>query len=404
MNFTLRKLGPGILFAGAAIGVSHLVQSTRAGADFGFGLIWALILINLIKFPFFQFGTRYTIATGHDLLLGFKKLGTWVLGMYFVLTFLTMFTIQTAVTIVTAGIATSLFGFGTPLLWAGAILGICFAILLIGRFRFLDRLMKIIVLILTISTFAAVVLAFKQFEGPLVLTQIIPESVAGIAFLIAFMCWMPAPLDLTVWQSIWTIEKKTTQPDIRDKEVLADFKIGYIATVIIGLGFLVLGALIMNGTQQQFASSAGGFANDLIQMYTSSLGDWSKFLIGMAALTTMFSTTLTTLDASPRVMQRAASLLFSFRVPRGYLVWLIILILGTFTIYLGFTEQMGTLIKIATIVSFLSAPFYAIVIHTLVHSDHLAKEDQPSKILSLFSLLCIFLLIGFSFWYITTLF
>ena len=100
MNFTLRKLGPGILFAGAAIGVSHLVQSTRAGADFGFGLIWALILINLIKFPFFQFGTRYTIATGHDLLLGFKKLGTWVLGMYFVLTFLTMFTIQTAVAIV----------------------------------------------------------------------------------------------------------------------------------------------------------------------------------------------------------------------------------------------------------------------------------------------------------------
>ena len=63
MNFTLRKLGPGILFAGAAIGVSHLVQSTRAGADFGFGLIWALILINLIKFPFFQFGTRYTIVT-----------------------------------------------------------------------------------------------------------------------------------------------------------------------------------------------------------------------------------------------------------------------------------------------------------------------------------------------------
>ncbi len=31
----LKKLGPGLLFAGAAIGVSHLVQSTKAGADFG---------------------------------------------------------------------------------------------------------------------------------------------------------------------------------------------------------------------------------------------------------------------------------------------------------------------------------------------------------------------------------
>lgn len=49
----LKKLGPGLLFAGAAIGVSHLVQSTRAGADFGFSLLWVLILSNIIKYPFF---------------------------------------------------------------------------------------------------------------------------------------------------------------------------------------------------------------------------------------------------------------------------------------------------------------------------------------------------------------
>ena len=71
----LKKLGPGLLFAGAAIGVSHLVQSTRAGADFEFGLIWALVLIHLVKYPFFQFGPRYATATGESLLDGYKKLG-----------------------------------------------------------------------------------------------------------------------------------------------------------------------------------------------------------------------------------------------------------------------------------------------------------------------------------------
>ena len=30
----LKKLGPGLLFAGAAIGVSHLVQSTKSAPDF----------------------------------------------------------------------------------------------------------------------------------------------------------------------------------------------------------------------------------------------------------------------------------------------------------------------------------------------------------------------------------
>jgi Mn2+/Fe2+ NRAMP family transporter len=110
MTKFLQKLGPGLLFAGAAIGVSHLVQSTKAGANFGFGLLWALLLINLIKYPFFQFGPRYAAATGESLLEGYNKLGKGVLKAYALLTIATMFTIQTAVTIVTAGIASTLFG------------------------------------------------------------------------------------------------------------------------------------------------------------------------------------------------------------------------------------------------------------------------------------------------------
>ena len=104
----IKNLGPGLLFAGAAIGVSHLVQSTRAGADFGLGLIWALLLVNLFKYPFFQFGPRYAAATGESLLDGYKKLGRGVLITYYILSFATMFTIQTAVTIVTAGLASTL--------------------------------------------------------------------------------------------------------------------------------------------------------------------------------------------------------------------------------------------------------------------------------------------------------
>ena len=105
-----KKLGPGLLFAGAAIGVSHLVQSTRAGADFGYGLIWALLFVNIVKYPFFQFGPRYAMATGESLLEGYKRLGKGVLVAYYILNLGTMFTIQAAVTAVTAGIAAKLLG------------------------------------------------------------------------------------------------------------------------------------------------------------------------------------------------------------------------------------------------------------------------------------------------------
>jgi Mn2+/Fe2+ NRAMP family transporter len=109
-QFSFKQLGPGLLFAGAAIGVSHLVQSTGAGASYGFGLLWALLLIHLIKYPFFQFGPRYAAATGKSLLDAYLKLGKGVLWFYFMLNLLSMFTIQAAVTVVTASLASYIFG------------------------------------------------------------------------------------------------------------------------------------------------------------------------------------------------------------------------------------------------------------------------------------------------------
>jgi Mn2+/Fe2+ NRAMP family transporter len=64
-----------LLFAGAAIGVSLLVQSTKAGVKFGFGFFWALLLVHIFKYTFFQFEPRYTTTTGETLLDGYNKLG-----------------------------------------------------------------------------------------------------------------------------------------------------------------------------------------------------------------------------------------------------------------------------------------------------------------------------------------
>ena len=144
----LKSLGPGLLFAGAAIGVSKLVQSNRAGADFGFGFLWALLLVKLFKYPFFQYGPRYAAATGESLIDGYKQLGTGVLLIYYLLTFATMFTIQAAVTIVTAGLAANLFGFTTDItIWSIIITIICFVTLLIGKYKLLDNLIKVIIVI-----------------------------------------------------------------------------------------------------------------------------------------------------------------------------------------------------------------------------------------------------------------
>ena len=400
----VKKLGPGILFAGAAIGVSHLVQSTRAGADFGIGLLWALLLVNLFKFPFFQYGPRYANATGESLLEGYKKLGVNILRLYILISFATMFTIQTAVTIVTAGIASSLTNNIISVeVWTIIILSLCGFLLYFGKYKMLDRMIKIVILILAICTALATLFAFNNFTYEIDYSQVLPKNNIEIVFLIAFMGWMPAPLDISVWHSLWTIEKKKSDGIQKMKTTLFDFNIGYLGTILLGISFMLLGYFVMNNNNLSFSNSASVFANQLIEMYTSSFGSWAYIIIGLATFTTMFSTTITTLDASPRSMHRATQLVFNKEFKNGYLFWLIVLIIGTVFIFFNFISEMGTLVKIATIVSFITAPFYAIINYILISSIHTPKKHRPSKIMHLISILGVIFLLGFGVWYLSIL-
>ncbi|NJM96111.1 MAG: divalent metal cation transporter [Phormidesmis sp. RL_2_1] len=71
----LAQLGPGLLMAGAAIGVSHLVQSTRAGAMYGWSALIFVLLANLMKYPFYEYGHRYAAASGQNLIQAYRQQG-----------------------------------------------------------------------------------------------------------------------------------------------------------------------------------------------------------------------------------------------------------------------------------------------------------------------------------------
>lgn len=399
----LKSLGPGLLFAGAAIGVSHLVQSTRAGADFGFGLIWALVLVHFFKYPFFQYGPRYATATGESLLDGYKKLGKGVLATYFVLNLVTMFTIQAAITIVTAGLAINLFGLTDDVVtWSILITIIGIIILLVGKYKLLDNLIKIIILTLTISTIIAVLVAIFKTQESFSFTQILPKESIEIGFLIAFLGWMPGPLDISIWHSLWAIEKRK-DTDFDTKKSILDFNIGYFGTMFLGGCFITLGALVMYGSGETFSNSAGTFAGQLINLYTNTIGDSMYIIIGVAAFTTMFSTTLTILDASPRAMTHTVKLLFNKENNKMYWFWIFLLSIGTILILKFFLSEMGTLVKIATILSFLTAPFYAIINFALISGKHTPQEWRPSLKMKILSYFGIIFLIGFSVWYLMNL-
>lgn len=404
-----RALGPGLLYAAAAIGVSHLVQSTRAGALYGIALAGFIILANVAKYPAFRFAPQYTLATGRSLLQGYRRQGRWTLAVTGALTLGTMFTVQAAVGAVTAGLFLAVTGIeGDVVVVAAGLLLAGAALLALGDYRWLDRVTKVLVALLTVATLSATVLAAARFDWANASWAIPLDGYdrAMIVFLAGLVGWMPAPIDLAVWQSLWTKEKARAQERFSMRVALLDFHIGYLGTAVLALCFMLMGAGVMFGSGAVFADSAGAFAAQVINLYGEVLGDWSRPVVGLAAFAVMFSTTLTVLDGFPRALSALWArwntdepLDRSDEDRRAYWICLALLVCGACVVLAKFLTSLKGMVQVATTLSFLTSPVLAIFNHRAMTSSDVPEEHRPSAALQLWSILGVVFLVGFALYY-----
>jgi len=390
-NF-IKTFGPGIMFAGTCIGGSHLVQSTRAGAYYGFGLLLIVLLANIFKYPFFEFASRYTNATGKSILDGYYKLNKYVLVVYGIVTFFSMFIITAAIGSFTAGLADNIFTslFGKDILstrtWAIIMFLIVLGILFKGEFKILDKLLKGIGIILVITIFTAIIsLVISEPMPKQGLTSLqILKTDNGLIFAIALMGWMPTGVDMSSWHSLWTEQKiKDTGYHPSLKETLLDFNIGYGITILLAILFLSIGAYILYEdpyyTPEKISKmGALQYANTLVNMFTKAVGYWSFFIIAIAAFATMFGTCITLIDGYSRSMERTSTLLTQKSSSKSnYLIWVVTIMIGALVIIFFFVSSLSKIIDLATITSFIIAPFAALINYLIVLSKDVSEDKKP---------------------------
>lgn len=406
-----KNLGPGLLFAGAAVGVSHLIQSTRAGASYGFELIWVIILVNAFKYPFFEIGQRYTTAMGESTIRGYDRLGRWAVWLFLILNiFLSILTLG-AVTFVGAAIFDYLYfiytGVTLSVKEATVVYMLVVALMLFwGRYKHFENFVKYLIIGLSIFTLVAFIIA--AVLGTHIQSQFVPPAVldkAGIGFLLALMGWMPAPLELSSWTSLWALENDKQSGKKKDFDnSMLDFNVGYIVCVVLAVFFLGLGAFTMYGTGEVFSNSAAQFSGQLLTLYTATIGNWSKGIIAFIMFVTLFSTVITCLDAYPRSLAEAVKTIKGIspeiRINKYYWQFLIGILISSSVIVYFFTSTLTLFVDVVTIIAFLSSPIFAYLNYKIIRLEVVPKEFKPKRWLDWLTYFGLFCFVGFALLYL----
>jgi len=365
----IKSFGPGIMMATAAVGGSHLVASTKAGAIYGWQLATVILLVNLLKYPFFRAGVQYTMGTGASLIEGYRNMGRSYLWVFTGLTVISSVVNTAALLLFSA----SLMGYFSPFelsLTANAsiISIVCLAILFAGHYKALDVISKVIMATLVVTTIIAVIIAFNHgavapanYQAPSI------WDISCVGFVVIMMGWMPAPIEISCLTSLW-LKRQREEQSVTPESALSDFNVGYIGTALLAIVFLSLGALVLHGNGQELSSSGIGFSHQLVSMYASTMGEWSRYLVALVAFFCIFGSTITVIDGYSRAVAEAQRLIESkSSLPSVYhRNWMLLITVSAMVVLLFFTAQLMTMLNFAMILAFMTTPVFALLNYRLV--------------------------------------
>jgi len=302
----MRYIGPGIIWAMSAIGQTHVVLSTYAGARFGFDLLWMVVLAHVLTYPVFEFGARYAIATGHSLnhaylgMLGVRWIAVPFLGfMVLAVPFLLVASLGS----VTASILLAAFpsvGFAT---WAGVIAVGTAALLFGGHYRWLERLNLAMASILLVGV--AIAFGLEPPEGGALTAGLLPAIPAGALVTLVAMMRLPSDAGSSILLSAWALERRDAAPEDSPAEamrgILFGLRCGYALSLGVSFVFLSLGATVLRPRGVDLEGV--DLALQLSRVFTETVGAWTFPLFILIAFVALFSGYYAAADGVPRVLE-----------------------------------------------------------------------------------------------------
>ena len=274
-------VGPGLVVAATGVGAADMVATLVAGSQYGYALLWAVVLGVILKIVLVEGAGRYTLATGKTIFEGWRTLGrwtTWYFGPYIIIWgFVYGATAMSSAAMPLAALFPSI----DLKIWS-VLMGLAgFAMVWFGKYNFFEKVTAVLVGIMFVTVVGLAVIAApnipEMFSG---LIPMIPEG--GIVYTLALAGGVGGTITLAAY-GYWLREKGWYTPKWM-RVMRIDNTMAYVVTGIFVIAMLIVGAEVLRAAGVAISGGDKGLlelADVLRERYGVVVGN--SFLVGFWA-------------------------------------------------------------------------------------------------------------------------
>lgn len=393
----LKNLGPGILVTAAFIGPGTITTCTLTGAGFGYTLLWGLVFSVVATIILQEMTARLGI-------IGQKGLGE-ALRQQFRNPFLKAMAIILVLSAILIGNAAyetgnilgaslgmieisqvsiiNIWGFELQI-WGPVIGIIAFALLIMGSYKSLERILIALVLLMSVAFISTTIIIGPKLL-PILKGMFIPSLPDGsILMLIGLIGTTVVPYNLFLHASV-------VQEKWKNKSDLSTARTDLLYSVVLGglvsMSVVITAAVAFYGTNTEIKG-----ASDLASQLKPLLGNWAGIIMSIG----LFSAGISSAITAPLAAAYATSGILGWKVDlkswRFKAVWMIILFIGIIFSATGFSPIQA--IMFAQVANGILLPVIAVYLLIIMNSKKLLSGYTNNLIQNIIGSAVVLIMIG----------
>lgn len=383
-KFSLKNTGPGALIAAAFIGPGTVTLCTLAGVKFGFHLLWAMLLSILATIVLQEMAARLGVISKKGLSEVIKaEIQNPIINKVLVVLILSAIVIGNA-SYEAGNISGGILGLetmvgeirmtiaGHSLNILSFIIGlIAFVLLFVGNYKFLERVLVVLVLIMSIS-FLITALITKPDILEILKGALLPSVPEGsLLTIIGLIGTTVVPYNLFLHASL-VKEKWKGKEDL--KVVRKDTFISII------LGGLVSMAIIISASSIGLDDIVN--ASDLAKSLAPLYGNYATYFLGIGLFAAGITSAITAPLAAAYVVKGCLGFKGNLKSKWFRLVWIIILFTGVLFSSIGIKPI--EIIKFAQVANGILLPIITGILLWIMNKKNVLGSFVNSKMQNIF--------------------